>query len=99
MEHFILELTCAACPEQYDVYLKDKKVGYLRLRHGVFRCDYPDCGDETIYKAYPKGDGMFEYEERHMYLQGALAALTNKLNIDDFNYEIKSDYKFPFDFS
>lgn len=44
MKHFILEQTCYAYPEQYDVFLDGKQVGYLRLRHGYFRCDYPNCG-------------------------------------------------------
>ena len=25
--------TCGACPEQYDAYIDDKKIAYLRLRH------------------------------------------------------------------
>ena len=40
--------TCHACPEQYDAFFQGKQIGYLRLRHGEFRVDYPDCGDETI---------------------------------------------------
>ena len=43
MKHFIVEMTCFACPEQYDVFLDGEQVGYLRLKHGVFRCDYPAC--------------------------------------------------------
>ena len=41
--------TCDACPEQYDVYLGDIKVGYVRLRHGTVRADFPDCGGTTVY--------------------------------------------------
>jgi plasmid stability protein len=26
--------TCFACPEQYDAFIGEEKVGYLRLRHG-----------------------------------------------------------------
>lgn len=32
--------TCEACPEQYDAYLGEKRVGYLRLRH-VLGSRYP----------------------------------------------------------
>lgn len=71
-----LELTCGACPEQYDVY---KQVGYLRLRHGEFRVDFPDCGGETIYEAEPKGDGIFEGVERMKYLSEAMKAILKKL--------------------
>lgn len=92
MKHFVLELTCEAYPEQYYVYLDNKKVGYLRLRDGIFRCDYPDWGKKTIYIAYPEGRGLFKDEERHRYLQDALSALAKKLKIKNFDYEITSYY-------
>lgn len=70
-----LEQTCGACPEQYDAFYKGKQVGYLRLRHGQFRVDYPDCGDKTIYSANPEGDGIFEPNEREFYLNEAKKAI------------------------
>jgi hypothetical protein len=70
-----LVLTCGACPEQYDAFDGDKKVGYLRLRHGYFRVDCPNCGGTTVYEATPKGDGMFEPEERDYYLRFAVDAI------------------------
>lgn len=77
--------TCGACPQQYDAY-KDfgddeglKQVGYLRLRHGGFRVDVPDCGGETIYTANPKGDGIFEVEEQEFYLRAACQAINDYL--------------------
>lgn len=72
-----LELTCGACPEQYDVF---KQVGYLRLRHGEFRVDFPECGGETIYEANPAGDGIFEGGERMKYLTEAMNAILKKIN-------------------
>lgn len=63
-----LILTCHACPEQYDVLVDGKKVAYLRLRHGCFRVDVPECGDLTIFEAEPKGDGCFTNDERASYL-------------------------------
>lgn len=72
--------TCFACPEQYDAFIGDRQVGYLRLRHGCFRVDYPAAGGETIYRANPQGDGIFEYEERGHYLAEAKKAILNKLN-------------------
>lgn len=84
---FILEKTCSACPEQYDVYLNNKQVGYLRLRHGIFRCDFPECGGETIYINYPKGDGEFYDDERDFYIKEALEKIKEKLN--EITYEIK----------
>ena len=98
MKHFILELTCFACPEQYDVYLDGKQVGYLRLRNGIFRCDYPDCGGETIYRACPAGDGIFDSDERDKYLSEAIATLASKLDIKDFEYKVLVENENPFDF-
>lgn len=71
-------MTCKACPEQYDVFLGELKIGYLRLRHGEFRADYPDCGDETVYEASPRGEGEFERDERDRYLRFALKALLDR---------------------
>ena len=76
---FKLQRTCWACPEQYDVWMGDKQVGYLRLRHGFFRADYPDCGGETVYEATPKGDGLFEADEREHYLTEAVAAIAFRI--------------------
>jgi hypothetical protein len=74
--------TCRACPEQYDVLDEDHNVvGYLRLRHGMFRVDYPNCGGETIYTAFPKGDGAFyDSKERNYYLGMAVKAIKERLN-------------------
>ena len=48
---YVLKMTCGACPEQYDVFDSEgKQVGYLRLRHGGFRADYPNCGGDTVYR-------------------------------------------------
>lgn len=67
--------TCGACPEQYDVYKDGVKVGYLRLRHGWFYAATPDCTGKRIYEARPKGDGIFEDDEREMYLTEAVNAI------------------------
>ena len=72
---YSLVRTCCACPEQYDVYRGKHKVGYLRLRHGYFRANYQDCGGEAVYEASPRGDGIFEPEERDVYLRAAIAAI------------------------
>jgi len=67
--------TCGACPEQYEVMRDGEQVGYLRLRHGCFRADCPDCGGETVYSTYTKGDGVFDEDERDGYLSAALEAI------------------------
>ena len=71
---YTLKMTCGACPEQYDVFEGGNYVGYLRLRHGVFRADAPTHGN-TIYTAYPSGDGIFDDAEREFYLAEAVTAI------------------------
>jgi hypothetical protein len=81
-----LKLSCGACPEQYDAFDEDgKQVGYLRLRHGHFRVDYPDCGGETIYEAHPMGDGIFDDEERDYYLRFAVDAIERRMEFGVHN--------------
>lgn len=43
-------MTCGACPEQYDVFKGEDQVGYIRLRHGVFRVDCPECSGATVFE-------------------------------------------------
>ncbi len=74
-----LKMTCGACPEQYDVFKDGKQVAYYRLRHGEFRVDYPECGGETIYEAEPSGDGIFDDNERLVYLSRAMRQVLLKL--------------------
>lgn len=76
-----LHQTCETCPEQYDAFLGERQVGYLRLRHGYFRVDFPDCGDKIIYEANPIGDGEFFTEERDFYLNEAKKAIVIALNL------------------
>jgi hypothetical protein len=70
-----LRRTCFACPEQYNAYVDGVQVGYLRLRHGYFTVEVPDCGGKTVYEAEPDGDGVFDFEERDLYLKEAVAAI------------------------
>jgi len=79
-ENLNLVQTCGACPEQYDVFLEDRQVGYLRLRHGQFRADYLNCGDESVYSSSTIGDGVFEADERDIHINNALNAICEKLN-------------------
>lgn len=71
--------TCGACPEQYDVYKDGSMVGYLRLRHGYFYAAYPNVGGEIVYAANPRGDGIFESEEREAYLIAAIIAIDSHI--------------------
>lgn len=76
--------TCSACPEQYEVFHNQSRqhIGYLRLRHGKFRADYPDCGGESVYDATTKGDGNFEDDERMEHLTNAVRALSRRYLTD-----------------
>lgn len=70
-----LEMTCGACPEQYDVFKDGNQVGYLRLRHGYFYASVPGPGGKRVYNATPIGDGIFEDHERRHYLEEAVNAM------------------------
>ncbi len=70
-----LELTCRACPEQYEVFRGHRQMGYLRLRHGWFYASYPDCSEDFVYQDYPNGEGDFCDYEREEYLTAAVTAL------------------------
>lgn len=70
-----LELTCGACPEQYDAFFMGRQVGYLRLRHGWFYVQCPTVGGETVYESTPQGDGIFEPDERETELDKATKAI------------------------
>lgn len=74
-----LKMTSTACPEQYDAFLDGRQVGYLRLRWGIFRVDYQDCGGETLLCEMVAGDGEFEPSEREGYLERAKAAILRRL--------------------
>lgn len=73
---YTLKMTCAVCPEQYDVFnANGVQVGYLRLRGGFFRADCPDVGGDTVYQAHTKGDGCFEDDERIPQLTAAVNSI------------------------
>ena len=91
----VLKQTCGGCPEQYDAFmdsLDGAKVGYLRLRWGEFRVDFPDCGGETIYVA-SVGDGWtgaFDDDQRDKYLRFAVDAIERRLK-----YGVKAEPPIP----
>jgi hypothetical protein len=77
IDGYRLICTSIACPEQYEVFdnESEQQVGYLRLRHGHFRADYPYCGGDTVYEDDTRGDGIFDDDERMPQLTNAIAAL------------------------
>ena len=79
--HIKLVRTSLAMPEQYDAFDESgEQVGYLRLRHSRFRVDFPTNGGQTIFEANPKGDGIFDDDERDFYVQQACDAIARKLS-------------------
>lgn len=57
------------CPEQYDAYLGERVVGYVRMRHGAFAVHCPDvAGEQILYTTLPQGNGCFESGERDFFL-------------------------------
>jgi len=72
-----LQLTCSACPEQYDVFNNQNIMcAYLRLRHGWFYAAVPDVGGKIVYQTKSSdGDGCFEDNERLKYLNRAIIAI------------------------
>lgn len=77
---YMLEQTCGACPEQYDMLDKSgNTVGYFRLRNGNFTVECPDCGGKLVFKASPQGDGVFEYDEREYYLTMGYLAIMQEI--------------------
>lgn len=79
----IFECTCSACPEQYDAYLDGTLIGYIRLRWGRLRADWPDVRGETVY-SYDFDDGwkgcFDSNEERNYHLEKIVEALLNRNN-------------------
>lgn len=76
--------TSLACPEQYDVEdSSGNQVGYVRLRYGRLKCQYPYVGGEIIYK-YDFNDewlGSFESnEDRMKHLEAIADKILEKLN-------------------
>lgn len=72
-----LKKTCGECPEQYDAYMGDRQIGYLRLRHGHFTVQAGDVDGKVVYETSDFcGDGKFEIdEERNAHLRKACRAL------------------------
>ena len=70
--------TCGGCPEAYNAYSSGTHIGHLRLRHGTFTVDYEVGGGDPkrLWTVNPEGDGIFVWEERQKYLEGACLLLS-----------------------
>lgn len=87
--------TCESCPEQYDAYTKSgEQVGYLRLRHGVFRADYiEEDGSYTQVLSTEDviGDGSFADIERDRMLSIACRAIMARMMELEIAFNIVSE--------
>lgn len=79
-DEYRLVRTCGACPEQYDVFLGEERVAYLRLRWGFLGVEAFGPGGQEHVAGWNLGDpyqGSFETDEqRAEYLSRALAAVS-----------------------
>lgn len=84
IDEFKLVLTSWACPEQYNAYLSDRQVGYLRLRHGYFSVDVPTPMSKRVFASIESiGDGQFHKSEREFFLREAINAIRRELAIGE----------------
>lgn len=79
MEPIKLVQTCGGCPESYDVYIANELIGDLYLRHGYFQATYRG---RTVFTGNPIGDGIFEWDERELWLNNACRAILAAHNIN-----------------
>ena len=76
--------TCSACPEQYNVFLGDQQVGYVRLRWGTLRVDFPshqhESGSKTIYRHYFEDSmkGCFDDKKEYLKYRGYISKAIHK---------------------
>lgn len=71
--------TCAACPEQYDVFDENSnQVGYVRLRWGSLYAQCPHVGGVTVYSVDLDHDGgcFSSNEERTLHLNAIAEAIS-----------------------
>lgn len=61
------------------------KKAHVQLRHGYFTVYYPDVNGEEIYEARPKGDGIFENDERDFFLEKARDAIMARIKSENPN--------------
>ena len=74
--------TCRSFPEQYEVFdSNSNQVGYVKLRFGYLRVDYPDCGGEVIYdhEFSDSWKGSFTEEEREHYLKEIAEIISKRI--------------------
>ena len=67
--------TCDCSPEQYDAYIGDMRVGYIRVRWGQITVTCPWVGGEVVYSSVTNGYGFLADYERARHLSNARKAI------------------------
>jgi hypothetical protein len=84
IDGFKVKQTCLACPEQYDFYFDDIKVGYLRLRNGNLKVEFKD---EIILVKKIGETSVFSSDERVKELDNAVKLIKERL-INEYTRKI-----------
>ncbi|MDR6548520.1 hypothetical protein J2810_004610 [Chryseobacterium rhizosphaerae] len=107
VDDIILKEIKADRMEVYHVYLNSEQVGYIQLKYGILRVEYPEAGGELLLRKFPKGDNVFELDERNYYLEEAKKAIvirainslapikesSSQEDIPDENKPVINDYR------
>ena len=96
IDNILVELTCPACPEQYNFYYQDVhhhdcwvRVGYLRARHGWWGLCAPGIwGEELAYGALGNAfDGNLPDSDRKEILEDCVKKIQEWLKKSSINRE------------
>jgi len=72
INNLLFKKTSSSNPEQYDIYLEDEIIGYVRLRWGYLTATILDANRKIVYKHLFKENwkgGFKDQEERLKYLK------------------------------
>ena len=93
MRHYIFELTCCGCPEQYDIWDKDKniKVAYARFRWGYLQV-HPYKPEKYLKVKNPLENTKLLYENKFIdQKNGGISTPKRSRHVEE-NYD-DSDYE------
>lgn len=74
-----VKLTCRDAPEQYEITKAGAPCGYVRVRWGGMSVDYPEAGDEVLFRGPVDGFGGFTGHEREAKLLLALGLIASRM--------------------
>ena len=88
--------TCFMCPEQYDVFLDEKQVAYVRLRWGCLTVEVPDVKGKGIleHNFNEEFKGSFKDKERELWLKKIEEKILEYLKLNEMKGgKMKNDTK------